>query len=358
MRRVFRWSAIAGGLFFAYLCYIYVTLPDVRPLATVNPRTTAFMQLRIREAQEDGRKFQIRHQWVPYTALSNSLRRAVLVAEDSAFFDHEGVDFKEIRASLEANWEDGKFTRGGSTITQQLAKNLYLSPSRNPVRKLKELMITRRLEAALTKRRILEIYLNVIEWGDGIFGAEAASRIYFGKPAAALSPDEAALLAGAIINPREHNPARPTRRLLRRQQIIVRRMGIKPPDPVTPVNVTAPTVPAVEPSAPVVDPISGSPINLTPPAPPDPVQSLKPIPRNGGSSPLNPSNPKVSERKTAAAVAVLQPRLPEKERGRGERDSGKPKSRAEQLFPSLGAERHQLHGADRLPHAGSCCPRT
>ena len=361
MRRVFRWSAIAGGLFFAYLCYIYVTLPDVRPLATVNPRTTAFMQLRIREAQEDGRKFQIRHQWVPYTALSNTLRRAVLVAEDSAFFDHEGVDFKEIRASLEANWEDGKFTRGASTITQQLAKNLYLSPSRNPVRKLKELMITRRLEAALTKRRILEIYLNVIEWGDGIFGAEAASRIYFGKPAAALSPDEAALLAGAIINPREHNPAHPTRRLLRRQQIIVRRMGIKPPDPAQPadsaslphpINVTAPTVPAVEPSTPAADPISGAPVNITPPAPPGPVQSLKPIPRNGGSSPLIPSNPRVSERKTAATVALLQPRS-EKERGRGERFSG-----TERLGRAAVARRHQLHRADRLPHAGSCCPRT
>lgn len=230
MRRVFRWAAMAGGLFFAYLCYIYVTLPDVRPLATVNPKTTAFMQLRVREAQEEGRTFQIRQHWVPYSGISNTLRRAVLVAEDSAFFDHEGIDLKEIRASLEANWEDGKFTRGASTITQQLAKNLYLSPSRNPIRKLKELMITRRLEAALTKRRILEIYLNVIEWGDGIFGAEAASRIYFGKPAAALSPDEAALLAGAIVNPREHNPPHPTRRLLRRQQIIVRRMGIRPPD--------------------------------------------------------------------------------------------------------------------------------
>ena len=124
-----------------------------------------------------------------------------------------GLDLKQLRASLETNWEEGRFTRGASTITQQLAKNLYLSPSKNPVRKLKELLITRRLEAALTKRRILEIYLNVIEWGDGIFGAEAASRAYFGKPASALSPEEAALLAGAIINPREHSPAHPTARL-------------------------------------------------------------------------------------------------------------------------------------------------
>jgi monofunctional biosynthetic peptidoglycan transglycosylase len=310
--RIVRWSAVAGGLFFIYIGYIYLTLPDVRPLATVNPKTTAFMQLRIEEAQAQGRKFQIRQQWVPYDNLANTLRRAVLVAEDSAFFDHEGVDLKELRASLEANWEEGNFSRGASTITQQLAKNLYLSPSKNPIRKLKELMITRRLEAALSKRRILEIYLNVIEWGDGIFGAEAASRAYFGKPASALGPDEAALLAGAIINPREHSPAHPTKRLLRRQQIIVRRMGIKPPQPTT-VTVTGPTVPTVEPSPPVADPIAGSPLNTTPPAPPESVQPLKPLPGNGGTSPVNPNIPRSSGIKSAPPGAVLLPRYPEGE---------------------------------------------
>jgi monofunctional biosynthetic peptidoglycan transglycosylase len=338
VRRVARWSAVAGGLFFIYLGYVYLTLPDVRALATVNPTTTAFMQLRLREAEEDGRKLQIRHRWVPYNSLSNTLRRAVLVAEDSAFFDHEGVDFKELRASLEANWEEGKFTRGASTITQQLAKNLYLSPSKNPIRKLKELMITRRLEAALTKRRILEIYLNVIEWGDGVFGAEAASRAYFGKPASALTADEAALLAGAIINPREHNPARPTRRLLRRQQIIVRRMGVKPPDPAT-ATVSVPTVPADEPSAPVVDPILGTPLNTTPPAPPDSVQPLKSLPGNGSPSPLNPSILKVSASKIAALVASLQPRLQER-------------NVTEQLVRAVIAQRDQLHGRDHPPDAG------
>ncbi len=165
---------------------------------------------------------------MPYGQISPNLKRAVLVAEDAAFFDHDGIDLDEIKASLEKNWDEGQFLRGASTITQQLAKNLYLSPSRNPMRKVKELFITRRLEAALTKRRILEIYLNVIEWGDGIFGCEAAARAYFGKPAADLSQDEAALMAGAIINPREHSPAKPTKRLLRRQQIILRRMGPAP----------------------------------------------------------------------------------------------------------------------------------
>jgi monofunctional biosynthetic peptidoglycan transglycosylase len=328
MRRVLRLAIAVIALGFVYLAYVYLTLPDVRPFATTNPSTTAFIELRRREAEEAGRKLQIRQQWVPYTRISNTLRRAVLVAEDSAFFDHEGVDFKELRASLEANWEEGKFTRGASTITQQLAKNLFLSPSRNPIRKLKELMITRRLEAALTKRRILEIYLNVIEWGDGIFGAEAASRTYFGKSASALTAEEAALLAGAIINPREHSPARPTRRLLRRQQIIVRRMGVKPPAPVdagvrTPSDelLTKPVPPTglltkpVEPSAPAVDPVSGSPINQTAPAPPGTVHSVQPPSTNGGSPPVTPSIPKVSGSKNAAGGAPLQPRLPEREDG-------------------------------------------
>ena len=254
-------AMLAAG--FAYVGYIYLTLPDVRSLAKENPTTTAFMQLRIDEAREDGRaKFAIRHRWVSYGQIAPNLRRAVIVTEDAAFYDHDGIDLDEVKAALEKNWEEGQFLRGASTITQQLAKNLYLSPSRNPMRKVKELLITRRLEAALTKRRILEIYLNMIEWGDGIFGCEAASRAYFGKPCAGLSNDQAALLAGAIINPREHSPARPTRRLLRRQQIILKRMNIKEAPP-PPANVT--------------------PSNGTPPVP----QPFPPPPRGfGGTSPI------------------------------------------------------------------------
>jgi monofunctional biosynthetic peptidoglycan transglycosylase len=220
-------SAALGVLGFGFgaFCFSYLTLPDVRGLARTNPTTTAFMDLRKEEAAQDGRTLAIRHRWVPYTQISADLRRAVIVTEDAAFFDHDGIDLAEVKASMERNWEEGRFTRGASTITQQLAKNLYLSPSRNPLRKLREVFITRRLEASLTKRRILEIYLNVIEWGDGIFGVDAAARIYFGKTAATLSREEAALLAGAIINPRVHNPGKPTRRLLRRQQIVLRRMG-------------------------------------------------------------------------------------------------------------------------------------
>jgi len=260
---------------FLYIAYIYLTLPDVRPLAKENPTTTAFIELRKDEARRAGRaKFTIRQQWVPYRQISPLLKRAVIVTEDAAFFDHDGVDLNEIRASLERNWEEGQFLRGGSTITQQLAKNLYLSPSRNPVRKLTELLIARRLEAALSKQRILEIYLNMIEWGDGIFGCEAASRAYFGKSCASLDYQEAALMAGAIINPREHSPAHPTKRLLRRQEIILRRMQFKPPAPAPPAA-PANETPGDNTSIPVPAPF---------PLPPPPSNSSAP-PAPGNGSP-------------------------------------------------------------------------
>jgi monofunctional glycosyltransferase len=215
---------------FALLVYSYLTLPDVRVLRTSNPITTAFMDLRVEEARARGRRLRARQQWIGYGRVSSDLKRAVLVAEDDAFWQHQGVDFEQIQESLEVDWARGRFSRGGSTITQQLAKNLYLSPAKNPLRKLRELIIARRLEAELKKARILEIYLNVIEWGDGIYGAEAAARAYFQTSASSLGPAESAMLAGAIVNPRVLNPAHPTARLLRRQQLILRRMGaVLPP---------------------------------------------------------------------------------------------------------------------------------
>ena len=223
---------MAAAVLFAVVSYVYLTLPDVRPLATVNPSMTAFMELRAAEAASEGRRVRHVQRWVPYRRVSQPLKRAVLVAEDAAFWDHEGIDLEQIRESMRVNWEQGRAIRGASTITQQLAKNLYLTPSRNPLRKLKELIIARRLEAALPKARIFEIYLNVIEWGDGIWGAEAAARTYFGVSASALNAEQAALLAGAIINPRVLNPARPNARLYSRQRIILRRMGdVTPPTP-------------------------------------------------------------------------------------------------------------------------------
>jgi monofunctional biosynthetic peptidoglycan transglycosylase len=215
---------------FALLAYVYLTLPDVRSLKTTNPSTTAFMELRDGEARAKGRTPRRVQRWIAYGRISPHLKRAVLVAEDDAFWQHEGVDFEQLQESLETDWARGRFARGGSTITQQLAKNLYLSPSKNPLRKVREFVIARRLEAELKKARIFELYLNVIEWGDGVYGIESAARTYFQRSAAELGPTESALLAAAIVNPRLLNPAHPSTRLLRRQQLILRRMGgITPP---------------------------------------------------------------------------------------------------------------------------------
>ena len=282
MRR--RAAQIAAGLMaacFALLAYIYLALPDVRPLASTNPPTTAFIELRRREAIASGQVPRRVQHWVRYEAISANLRRAVLVAEDDAFWQHDGVDVEQLRQSLEANLEKGRVARGGSTITQQLAKNLYLSPSKNPVRKLRELLIARRLEAALSKRRILEIYLNVIEWGDGVYGADAAARTYFGKPASALSPEEAALLAGAIINPRVNSPARPTARLRRRQQIILKRMGWVTPPPEAPE--------APEPPPP--EPLDAAPVETLPPTEAPAVEPATPPDRPPDAQPEPDKNP-------------------------------------------------------------------
>jgi len=216
----------SAAVAFACLVYTWLMLPDVRPLATHNPRDTAFMRLRAAEARRDGRPLRVVQQWVPYDRISPRLTRAVRLTEDATFWQNDGLDYAEIRDALETDWSRFAFVRGASTITQQLAKNLYLSPSRNPLRKIEELFLTRRLEAELSKQRIFELYLNVIEWGDGIWGAEAAAETYFHVPAADLDDEQAALLAGALINPHLYNPAHPNARLLRRQQMILGKMGV------------------------------------------------------------------------------------------------------------------------------------
>ncbi len=207
-----------------YVLYVWITFPDVSRLATEPPKTTAFMEERRDELRREGKDDHIDYRWVPYSAISPSLRRAVLVAEDDTFYEHGGVDVQAMRDALKRDWQRKKVTHGGSTITQQLAKNLYLSPSRNPIRKVKEYFLARSLEDHLTKKRILELYLNVVEMGDRVYGAEAASRAYFGVPASALSPNQAALLAGSLPNPRVMNPAVPNRRLRSRQRMILARM--------------------------------------------------------------------------------------------------------------------------------------
>ena len=172
------------------------------------PGQTAFMAQRLSELREKDPKATIRFQWVPYERISTHLKRAVIAAEDAKFLEHEGFDWEGIAKAREKNEKKGRVVAGGSTITQQLAKNLFLSPSKSYARKVQEAIIALMLEALLPKRRILELYLNVIEWGNGVFGAEAAAKRYFGIPASQLSAEQAARLAAMIPSPRrfERNP--------------------------------------------------------------------------------------------------------------------------------------------------------
>jgi monofunctional biosynthetic peptidoglycan transglycosylase len=199
-------------------------LPSVDDLARTTPRHTALMRARAAEALRRGRPFAVDERWISYDRISPLLRRAVLIAEDDAFFSHDGLDWNEIRESARVNLARGRVVRGGSTITQQLAKNLYLGEERTLLRKLREILLARRLERTLSKRRIFELYLNLIEWGDGVFGAEAAARRHFGTSASDLTPRQAALLAAVIINPRRFSPVDPAPRIEKRMRMILGRM--------------------------------------------------------------------------------------------------------------------------------------
>jgi monofunctional biosynthetic peptidoglycan transglycosylase len=180
---------------------LWCSVPDTARLAAENPTSTAFIDLRRSEAEAAGRPFPLRWQWRPLAAISRYLRAAVIYAEDYNFYRHDGVDWHALEHAISADWNRGAMSIGGSTITQQLAKNLYLSPRRSVLRKAREVLIAFALEDHLSKQRMLELYLNVVEWGDGVFGAEAAARTWFHHPAAALSPAEAVRLAIALPNP-------------------------------------------------------------------------------------------------------------------------------------------------------------
>ncbi len=197
---------------------------DLDPLARRAPARTALMKERIDEAGERGQRLRIDQRWVAYESISPLLRRAVLVSEDDAFFSHNGLDWNGMREAAKKDFEAGRVVRGGSTVTQQLAKNLFLGDARTPVRKLREMALALRLEQTLTKRRIFELYLNLIEWGDGIFGVEAAARRYFGVSAADLDPRQAILLAAVIPNPHRFSVLHPSRRVERQVQIIASRL--------------------------------------------------------------------------------------------------------------------------------------
>ena len=189
-----------------------------------NPQATAFMEASLERLQAKKAGAKLKHTWVAYDRISPSLKRAIVAAEDAKFADHEGFDWEAIEKALEKNRKKGKVVSGASTISQQLAKNLFLSADRTPWRKGQEALITVMIEQLMDKRRILEIYLNVIEWGDGVFGAEAAARHYYGTSAAALGAEPAARLAAMVPNPRFYDRNRSTPWLARKTQMILARM--------------------------------------------------------------------------------------------------------------------------------------
>jgi monofunctional glycosyltransferase len=205
----FAWRIISIILILVITYFIadvgrYFVYPNVSNLKKNRPEKTAFMKYREKVWQENGIKRKITNIWVPLSSVSPYVMKAVIIAEDDKFWSHEGFDFEAMQKALEKDIKKKKFKAGGSTISQQLAKNLYLSPSKNPIRKIKEAILTWRLESNLSKRRIMELYLNVAEWGDGIYGIEAAARKHYGKSAAGLSAREAAELAAVIPNPRRY----------------------------------------------------------------------------------------------------------------------------------------------------------
>jgi monofunctional biosynthetic peptidoglycan transglycosylase len=213
---------LAIGLVIAYELWIF---GHVWWWVEHNPSTTAFMQMRLEAMREKNRDATIHHRWLAYEQISPHLKRAVVAIEDAKFLGHEGFDWEAIQKAHEKNVKLGRIVAGGSTISQQLAKNLFLSGSRSPWRKAQEAVITVMLEAMMSKRRILEIYLNVIEWGDGVFGAEAAARHYFRVPASQLSAEQAARLAAMVPNPRFYDRNRDAPWLATKTRIVLARMS-------------------------------------------------------------------------------------------------------------------------------------
>ena len=238
--------SILTGALVVWLAYEFITFPNIGKLRAENPTTSSMIEYRLSEAVAEGREPRKYMVWMPIEQISPHLQRAVLAGEDSHFFAHNGFDWDAINKAWEEAQKEGEkeakaegdfdpdgwippmpsFKRGASTISQQLAKNLYLSEERNFFRKGREAVITYFLERKLSKKRILEIYLNVIEWGDGIYGAEAASRYYFKKSASALTPTEAAYLSAMIPSPLNvFNPKKNPKRVARRQKVILRGMN-------------------------------------------------------------------------------------------------------------------------------------
>lgn len=220
MQKNMKFLVPAISLALAFFSAFFLFHPGIGRLARENPGKTAFMKYREAEWNRDGRDLRIRQKWVPLGRISRYAVQAVVISEDGKFWRHNGFDFDAMQKAFEKNIQAGRWKFGGSTISQQLVKNLFLSPSKNPVRKIREAILTWRIERNLSKRRILELYLNVVEWGDGIFGIEAASRRYYGKPSSELTPMEAATLVAVLPNPTRYRADRPSRYIQKKAQFI------------------------------------------------------------------------------------------------------------------------------------------
>ena len=222
LSRWLKWSLLAiAGLFFLWQVWL---LAWVLLWSWVNPGETRFMEIRLAELRQKNPQAQLKQQWVPYERISPHLKRAIIAAEDAKFVDHEGFDWEGMQKAIEKNQKRGRTVAGGSTISQQLAKNLFLTPTKSYFRKVEEAIITLMLEGLWSKRRIFEVYLNVIEWGNGVFGAEAAARHYYNTSAAQLGPEQPARLAGMVPNPRYYDRNRSAPGLGRKAAIILGRM--------------------------------------------------------------------------------------------------------------------------------------
>jgi len=235
-------AGIIGGI--SYIIYIFHSLPDVSPLRMTNPHSTALIELRYAEAQKTGKSPRRLQRWVPLDRISRHLKYAVLVTKNASSF-YECIDSNEPQKSVETGWQKKLMMGGSDSITQQLVQNLYLLPSKESFINFREFIITQRLESELSKCRIVEIYLNVIEWGEGIWGIEAASLAYFKIPASTLNPEQSALLAATLADPRLHNPFNLSKRLLRRKEFILERMSET--EPRTPAPAPATISPAIAP---------------------------------------------------------------------------------------------------------------
>jgi len=230
----FKSAILLLAVLLLFLTASQLVYPDLSKLKTKNPVKTAFMTYREKEWAREGKKYRINQKWIPLKAISPYLVKAVLIGEDDKFWSHEGFDYEAMQKALERDIKAKKFKLGGSTISQQLVKNLYLSPSKSPLRKIREAIITWRIERSLSKKRILELYLNIAEWGErGIFGIEAAARAYYGKSASELSPEEASRLASVLPNPRKFNPLKSSKYVVHRSNLIYNimvRRGIVVPE--------------------------------------------------------------------------------------------------------------------------------